>query len=117
MTLMRRLEAIARGPHGLLILASLIGFVAFPLGLRGWQLYQDRFVPVPTVTPAGKLLDAQYIESSDSIKSRVNTTEGVFLVDRPVTGWKGRPLIVLTKSDGSSWLCDEAQTTCHRIFR
>lgn len=73
--------------------------------------------PAPNAESAGTFVDAQYLESFDSIKSRVNTSEGVFLVDRPVVGWKGQPLVVLTKSDGSSWLCDEAQTACHRIFR
>ena len=90
--------------------------VVLLISLWAWVRIQGPSPP-PTVASAGTFVDAQYLESFDSIKSRVSTSEAVFLVDRPVTGWKGQALVVLTKGDGSSWLCDQAQTTCHRIFR
>jgi hypothetical protein len=97
--------------------AQLIGFVVCLIGLLAWLPRIQASSPPPNVEPAWTFVDVQYLESFDSIKSRVNTSEGVFLVDRPVMGWKGKPLVVLTKGDGSSWLCDQAQTACHRIFR
>ena len=99
--------------------AQLIGFVVCLLGLIAGlgNVPLTRAQDQPRTDPVGTFVDANYVETFSHIRTRVQTTQGVYLVDGAFQGLRGRSLVVRTDARGGQALCDADQQECHSLLR
>lgn len=105
--------------RGLSPAAQLLGFVVCVIGLLRW-LNDVPLTSAPEqarLDPVGTFLDANYVESFSHIRTRVQTTQGVYLVDGAFQGLRGRSLVLRTDARGGQALCDSNQQECHSLLR
>lgn len=99
--------------------AQLLGFVVCLIGLIAWlgDVPLTGAQKQTRTDPVGTFVDANYVETFLHIRTRVQTTQGVYLVDGAFQGLRGRSLVLRTDSRGGQALCDSDERECHSLLR